>query len=355
MKLAILSKTIITTKKTILLIVFHTLYISSYAQKYDLNNFKNDYQDYTNRALNRAHRYSQDLYNQAADQISKVDYRRSTSSVNSVTGKLAGYINSNSLESALQKHGQEITNSINNIIDTHGKDAGRIYAETLVYVDDNAIRVEQLIRKYDVKVGESVLNIFKEYDKRIGETLLNSLNVVEQMTGNKMIKKINKVGSNLSSGQYDKEEIIVAVLSTAIQLNKFDKKELTYQSLKFVAANLTIKNSRGQVVTFEDYSKDWINDNAPFLRGTSIAENPVETLTYVVIYKDSDYILNDMKIIKSGNNEMCSISEAIYTSTGDFDQLIGVMDGIETLKDPMSDEQAMMKAAEILSDNLIDS
>ena len=355
MRFSIISKESLVPNKIVLLIACCKISIPSYSQSFNRNKIKRDYKNYTQKTLNSAYRYSQDIYNKAANQISKVDYSRASSSVNSVSRKLSGYIDSNALESTLRKHGQEITNSLNSIVDTYGADAGRIYAEALDYVDDNAIRIDQLIRKYNVSIGESVLNVFKEYDKRIGETLLNSLNVVEKMTGSQMINKINKVRSNLSSGQYDKEEIIVAVLSTAIQLNKVDKKELTYQSLKYLASNLSIKNSNGQVVTFEDYSKDWINDNAPFLRGTSIAEDPVETLTYVVIYKDSDYILNDMKIINSGNNEMCSISEAIYTSTGDFDQLIGVMEGIETFKDPMSDEQAMMKAAEILSENLIET
>lgn len=79
---------------------------------------------------------------------------------------------------------------------------------------------------------------------------------------------------------------------------------------------IRVYNSRGRKVSLEQFSTEWIHQNASYLSETSIGRNPTKAFTYGLVFGNLDYISNDLQVIKSPSGEYLSLVDAIYRQSG---------------------------------------
>ena len=129
-------------------------------------------------------------------------------------------------------------------------------------------------------------------------------------------------------------------------------KRLTAQSLGYIADNVMI-NHEGKVISLEKYAQLWMSEDGPHLEGTTIYEDPAQAVTYVLLFRDKDYIINEMKIIKNDEGEYLSLSDAVIDGTNlDTDKvtdLLEIMDAYETFTDESVTLDDVDASAQLLS------
>lgn len=89
-----------------------------------------------------------------------------------------------------------------------------------------------------------------------------------------------------------------------------NRAEYTTTGLKVVLQNVSVTTREGERMNAEEFLRREIVRSCPFLAGTTIAEDPVRCLTYGVIYKDRDFLLNDLKVWPSPQGSL-SANEAL--------------------------------------------
>jgi len=97
---------------------------------------------------------------------------------------------------------------------------------------------------------------------------------------------------------------------------KNSQQQWTYETLHYAMQTIRVYDSRGRKVSLEQFSTEWIHQNAPYLSETSIGRNPTKAFTYGLVFGNLDYISNDLKVIKSPSGEYLSLVDAIYRQSG---------------------------------------
>lgn len=78
-----------------------------------------------------------------------------------------------------------------------------------------------------------------------------------------------------------------------------NRQEFTTVAMKSVLQQVNLTTKDGETMNAEEFMRREIVRQWPYLAGTTIAEDPVRCLTYGVIYKDKDFLFNDLKVIPS--------------------------------------------------------
>lgn len=91
--------------------------------------------------------------------------------------------------------------------------------------------------------------------------------------------------------------------------------EALRRGLDLVGNGITV-DIGGRRQSLNEWAGGWIETHVPFLRGTSIARAPIESLTYTFVAPDRSFILEELRIIPDGNGGARSIAETLAGATG---------------------------------------
>lgn len=318
----------------LLIIVFSIGNVSSQSYKDRIKNIKKNINKQYRKAEDKAKRIKNN-YSKNYNYKNSRNYRNSNfdnlvskygskvaSSVKKVSDKYGSYVG-NELAGCYNNYGKRVGDNIKNTLQKHGKEAG-----------NNIMSAYKYHKPY---IADEIYTVYNKYGKSIGNKV--------QITLNSCALRLEKYVRNSNS----QKKAIKATVNAVILIDKIDYKKETYKALTYAVNNIRVKNSSRKTVTLNEYSKDWINQNAPYLKGTSISEDPVEAFTYVVIYQDMDYVVSDMRIVKNDRGQYCSIQDAlILESVMDVnrtEELLDLVDSFETLTSNESSTYEVYEAA----------
>lgn len=199
--------------------------------------------------------------------------------------------------------------------------------------------VEMAQRRFGNQTAAELSRAYSQYGPQIGRQVQNSLDIYYRNS------------ARWASNPQNQQKAVNAIVQTAVVYNRFDskKKRITKQAITRAGEHIMVQDHRGRSVNLNQFSKDYISQNAPFLAGTSIAEDPAEALTYGIIYGDTNYIFNDMKVMPSRNGEFHSVRDAAIMNAGlDAGQTLAALemaDNIQTLGDGEASPEDLVAAA----------
>ena len=185
-----------------------------------------------------------------------------------------------------------------------------------------------------------LIDAYKEHQPIVASKINDAYHKYGDDIGDKVKASMDQCAYKISNYAKDKdnqEKIINAAVGCVVLHSKFQdqKKQVTYALMTRAMDNIIVKDKDGRSVSLNDYSKKWINENAPFLEGTDIAEDPAKAITYGIIYRDAGYITQDMKIVRS-QGEYVSINQAVIQEIGMENTIkyIEVAGAFKTIGDP---------------------
>lgn len=132
------------------------------------------------------------------------------------------------------------------------------------------------------------------------------------------------------------------------------RKEYSTVAIKTVLQKVPVRTPDGRVITAEDLVKQQIVRTCPYLAGTTIAEDPVRCLTYGVLFRDNDFLFNDLKVIpgpqgaRSANEALCA---AIKADPGQAEAAFAQIEAWSVITSPDANPEEMAGAVSVLMQN----
>lgn len=276
------------------------------------------------------------------------------------------------LQEILHRHGERAAENFAHIAKKYGSQAasklketyeqyGSHLGERLREVYDSrgaeiADRVKSTMDRVGRTAGERLIEAYRHYQPRVAGAIHGAYDRYGEQMGNKamyLAQRIHVEGKRHLTQENAQKAALAAVRASTLY-SRFDraKKAKTEQAIRHAASRINVRGLEGDLVTLEDFSKQWVAAKVPCLSGTTIAEDPVEALTYGVIYQDKRYIVKELRVLKSAEGEMISIGDGIER-TGSLDvdrtiQMIELVDGFGTLADGSASAEDVMAAAELI-------
>ena len=225
-----------------------------------------------------------------------------------------------------RRHGSGIVDGVRRTLSRHGAAAGAaVLAAYTRLREGSAARVHEVIDRWGPAVGARAVEIAAHVQAR-AETYLTPENAARALN---------------------------AAITTVALYERFEevKKRATKEAISFALDNIEVEVG-GRRVSLHEATKGWIREKAPFLRGSTIADDPVEALTYGLIYRDMDYVTQDLRIVPTGDGGFCSMTSALaHASPLDVDttlEMLDVADGFATLADGNASAEDVVAAATVL-------
>ena len=293
-------------------------------------NLQRGIQEQTRRISEEAQGVQRTYGSQAARQIDEISRRYGSQA-------------SREMSNLYERYGGQIAEDVANLASRHGAEA--------------ISQCSAVINQHGERAGRNLMQAYDQYGKHAGAALAEAIRRHGPAAGEKAGILLNEVLGH--AGQYMENEenqrkAAEAVITTAVIYSKFDseKKRITKEAITLAANNIEVVDPHGRRTNLNRYTQEWIGTNAPYLRGTSIAEDPAEAITYGVIYGDTNYICNDMKLLHCKDGEFRSIRDtAIYESGFDADQTIAALeiaDNFATLGDGEASADDLVAAAQMI-------
>ena len=259
-------------------------------------------------------------------------------------------------KNVLEKYGVNDAEKIKEIYDKYGTYWGeQIYNIYQNHGKNIANNIKLTIDKYGREVGPQLIDAYNRHKGYIAEKIHNAYDQYGDRVGFDFQKIMNQYAYKTSKYFQDKElqeKTINAALNTIVAFEKINVKNTTYKALKYATENIMIKGKNGKIQNLNNYAKDWINYNAPYLEGTTISKDPIEAFTYVVIFQDIDYVATEMEIVRDDNGQYCSITKAIEKETPinatKTLQMLDTINSFETLVDNDASYDDINAAANII-------
>lgn len=209
------------------------------------------------------------------------------------------------------KFGQRgrLEDEIARVRDKHGKQVGQ--------------RIQSFEKRYNARATSSIVKIYDKYGKDSGVAIEKSVKRLGTRILVEAERDLDEVIPKISRFARDPEtqEALYTAAATAIHYQnlaedyKSTAKYGAVDGLRYLAKNMYIENSTGQTVTIESYAQDWIGKSIPPLKNTSIHDDPVGSIVYLLVYKDTDYMVNELRVIPTKSNKHVSLSDAILHSS----------------------------------------
>ncbi|MBN1894029.1 hypothetical protein JW906_06020 [bacterium] len=225
---------------------------------------------------------------------------------------------------AYSKWGPQVGTSIKQAYDRYGVAIGddllRGYQR---YGPVVGTQIKAAYEQWGPRVGGAVQKVYETYGTRIGERMQEaymqfSVAVGEEIQ-NKYLPRIVEYASDEKN-----QKMAIETVGNVIEMYQ-NQDEIVYSSLKILSV-VPIQTRNGST-TLQKASQEWIHQNAPFLKGTDIEEDPAKVITYCLIYPDKKYIFTSLRVIPNERGEPMTCAEKLAQATG-----ADVEDTVETLE-----------------------
>jgi hypothetical protein len=300
-------------------------------------NIKNNYNTYSNKTYEK--------------------YKRISSKVNNIKSRYGSSAGS-MLKSAYSRFGESSGNKITAIYRKYGK--------------SNGAMLINVMRAKGARTGDKICATFSKLGGTAGKSVLRAYQNHKYIVASKIHDAYDKYGSRIGyktqqianraknckykfrNMNIDEEKVVNAAVKTILLYDKLDsvKKEATQKAILTASNKIEVQDRYGRKLSLNQHYKNFIDEKAPYLKGTSIGDNPAEVVTYGLIYRDKGYLVSEMKIIKNKNGEFCSIREAVKSKTSlDINGTLNAMemaDNLETLTDDKATADDLVIAAKAI-------
>ncbi len=164
-----------------------------------------------------------------------------------------------------------------------------------------------------------------------------------------------KIKAAVTDEENQRKAIHAALTTYALyHEGKTRSKRSAIKSINFIASTVTVENAFGERVSLGEYASDEISSEIPGLQGTSIAEDPVECFTMLVLYKDKGYAYKNLKLLKDESDNYLSMQEALYSSSNSDSAMkaVEVMESYSSFKRSLQDLDNVENNTEMLVDKI---
>jgi len=199
-------------------------------------------------------------------------------------------------------------------------------------------RVREITKQYGPEVQRSIDQVGDRYGDRATSTIVDLYERYGPSTAAAFERTCQQLGSSVTIGcqgefsryypriqsYIDSPEIQEKAISAAMtamiysgEIGDLDRtrKRSVEIGMRHLAENITVKDESGRLISLDKFSQAWIGKKAPFLRNTSVHQDPVGSITYLLMFQDPSYAVNDMRIVPSGDGEYKSLSSTLYDSS----------------------------------------
>jgi hypothetical protein len=225
------------------------------------------------------------------------------------------------LEEACRSHGSGVARALSEIYQEHGRELGDLVANGLERHGERFVMdLSRLVREDDALRGA-----LENLHRLGGSAVLNGM-----FEGMPYVERLSR--SALPQGQKSQAfSALLTALTYVAESGGFRRatRRLAVDGLRYLASQAQVQCDNGQTVSLDEYARSWIRNNAPFLAGSSVERDPVGAVTYVLVFNDTDYIANEMRIIPGRDGQFRTPREALYSAAPkDVGQVLGVLDAM---------------------------
>lgn len=276
-----------------------------------------------------------------ADSVMRTHGPRAAQAVRAVASRY-GTRAATELRNAYAQHGPLLAARLQQAYDRHGRQLSGKLGTTLAAV--GPLAATQILNVYgrcSLAVSDKVRAVYDRHGEHLGLRISAlALRIDERYLG----------GHDASTA----EKVLLATVHTASMYNRFDaiKRQATRTAIRTAAEHIPIKTADGRVLSLSDFAKEWVPAHVPVLAGTSIAQDPVEALTYIAVFKDTDYMLNEMKVVRGAGGEFVApaayIAQSSPLDAGSTLAVIDAVEGFSTLADGEAGADDIVAAAALI-------
>jgi hypothetical protein len=234
---------------------------------------------------------------------------------------------------AYRDHGMELGDKVAGCYSRYARQApgfadglGALYLDKK---DELASRLDRLGATQKLEQARSVLAYYAQNQNQRVAGLLCDLQLKHgERLRNDLCRITDRVVAEVRDPQNQDRALECAIKAIEIYSNR---QEFTTQAAKSVLQHVSVTTREGETMNAEQFLQREIVRQWPYLAGTTIAEDPVRCLTYGVMYKDKDFLFNDLKILPGPQGAVSAneaLSRAIYVDPA---QTIAALDTMEAL------------------------
>jgi len=189
-------------------------------------------------------------------------------------------------------------------------------------------------RKFGNRVSNAVNRIRRRYGPAAEKALVSYLSKTKKFNEG-IIQRSQGAMANVRQWVKDPRKRKMAmtgvIVASAVAYYGYKHKDdLKYMAFKHGLQKVTV-NVNGRAMTAEAAISRSILAQAPYLRGTSVAEDPAAVLAYGVTGLAKKDLMNNVALIPDRNGGMRSINESIY-SVDDVDKAIAILNVSSSLE-----------------------
>jgi len=119
------------------------------------------------------------------------------------------------------------------------------------------------------------------------------------------------------AGDPKNQEKVFAGVRTALEVRtryQKGKSELFGRAVDVLGNQVQVEVN-GRRMTLNQASSQFIRERAPFLEGSSLAEEPVEALVYTLVAGDKGFAFREMKVVRNRQGQYVSCQELLLDSS----------------------------------------
>ena len=277
------------------------------------------------------------------------------------------------VEEVFDSYGREAARNLESTISTYGREAGRQIQQAYeVFEGETAARISELYEevggravahvvelgeRYGTQVGEQLVTLYETYQPRVCDAIIAGYENFGRPMGDRVMELALRIdgSSDYFSDEPTLERAIISAAEVVIAVEDFrtSGRGIIYDQVSSLADTVEVQHADGRTLSLREFAQDWVVTEVPSLAGSSIAEDPVEAFMYGVVYGDSDFVLNELRVIPSSDGEYLSLSQTVIAASPmDVDatiEMIEIADDVYTLADGDLTEDDVTALADLIS------
>jgi len=285
--------------------------------------------------------------------------RRASDSVRATAGRLAPEVK-RSLRSGAEATSNRVRNSVDNGFDRLRNKAGtaqeraqktaqKVRAAALAKQQslleslrstrqETAHKFEEYLREVPSSSAAAIIDRLRDYEHRFGLEAAGRIASVyadrKQYLTPQLEQILSKAGTRmvaLAGDPSNRKRAVDAVVAALEVKHRID----AYQDKALERVVDTIGNDvqvpiDGHTASLNDWARLYITRHHPYLRGTSVEDDPVETLVFALVAPDTKYLMTELRVVRLASGEVLTPAQCLQRSTGtNPDQTLAALDAIE--------------------------
>jgi Skp family chaperone for outer membrane proteins len=270
------------------------------------------------------------------------------------------------ISETIRRYGHTAAENVLSSMEDFGKQAGNCLLTTYQrlgskygkvmygYYRKEGAELAQSISRWERKAKTEFLDAFEQIQTKHFKKIEQAYKRFGPALGRKTAYAANRVFHSVQDPVIQ-EKALTATMVSCQMISRFRKgfKQTTVDTLRQTCRQVVVEDEQGRRVSLEGHCRKYIAEEHPYLRGTSIEEDPVGSLTYVLAFQDVGYMTKEMKVVQTQDGDFASLQDAIVESSPQDPETtraaLEAMEAFDTLTDDDVNEQDILLAAEMIN------